>query len=97
MSALSTVILAGLLIGRFNGLEHFAVQTLWAGLPHFVCGLAVGSRHDNVWTPLEGSALPTFRAMFMFGWSCVDISGVLVGRLIHLQMMYWLLPPQNRA
>ena len=48
MSALSTVILAGLLIGRFNGLDYFAVQTLWAGLPHFVCGLAVSGRHCSV-------------------------------------------------
>jgi hypothetical protein len=60
MSALSTVVLARLFIGRFYGLEYYAVQTLWAGLPCFVCGLAVGGRHDDVWTPLEGSALPAF-------------------------------------
>ena len=73
MSTLSTVFLAGLLIGRFYGLEYYAVQTLWAGLPHFVCGLT-DSRHDTTWTPLKSSALLAC-AVIMFGWSCVDVPG----------------------
>jgi len=56
MSALSTVVLARLLVGNFNGLKYYAVHTLRAGLP-YVCGLADG-RHDTAWTPLERSALP---------------------------------------
>jgi hypothetical protein len=51
MSALSTVVLAGLLVSGSDGLTYHAVQTLWARLPRFVCGLANG-RHDTAWTPL---------------------------------------------
>jgi hypothetical protein len=57
MSALSTVVLAGLLVSGSDGLKYYAMHTLRAGLPRFVCGLADG-RHDPAWTPLEGSALP---------------------------------------
>jgi hypothetical protein len=58
MSALSTVILARLFVSGSDGLKHCAVSTLRAGLPDYVCGLAVGGRHDNVWTPVGTSALP---------------------------------------
>jgi hypothetical protein len=54
MSALSTVIRAGLFVSRSDGLKHCAVSTLRAGLPDYVCGLAVGGRHDNVWTLRAG-------------------------------------------
>jgi hypothetical protein len=57
ISALCTVVLARLLVSRSDGLKYYAVLTLRAGLPCFVCGLADG-RHDTAWTPLEGSALP---------------------------------------
>jgi hypothetical protein len=56
MSALCAVVLARLLVSRSDGLKHYAVHTLRAGLP-YVCGLADG-RHDTAWTPLERSALP---------------------------------------
>jgi len=57
MSALSAVVLARLLVGNFNGLKYYAVHTLRAGLPDFVCGLAGSGRHNSAWTPLGGSAL----------------------------------------
>jgi hypothetical protein len=58
MSALSTVIRAGLFVSRSDGFKHCAVPTLRAGLLDYVCGLAVGGRHDDVWTPVGTSALP---------------------------------------
>jgi hypothetical protein len=71
MSALRTVVLARLLVSRSDGLKYYAVHTLRARLPCFVCGLADG-RHDSVWTPLEGSALSAC-VMIMFGWSWVGV------------------------
>ena len=57
MSALCAVVLARLRVSRSDGLKYYAVHTLRAGLPCFVCGLGDG-RHGTAWTPLEGSALP---------------------------------------
>ena len=73
MSALSTVVLARLLVSNSNGLSYYAVHTLRAGLPDFVCGLAGSGRHNSAWTPLEGSALSAC-VMIMFGWSGADVS-----------------------
>src|ERR1700693_1287094 len=57
MSALSTIVLAGLLVSGADGLTYHAVHALRAPLPRFVWGLANG-RHDTAWTALDGSALP---------------------------------------
>jgi hypothetical protein len=48
MPALSTVILARLLVGNFDGLEHLGVLTLRTGLPPSVCGFAMDGRHNIV-------------------------------------------------
>jgi hypothetical protein len=72
MSALCAVVLARLLVSRSDGLKYYAVHTLRAGLPCFVCGLADG-RHDTAWTPLEGSALSAC-VMIMSARSCVGVS-----------------------
>jgi hypothetical protein len=72
MSALSTVVLARLLVSRSDGLKYYTVHTLRAGLHCIVCGLADG-RHNTAWTPLEGSALFAC-VMIIFGWSCVGVS-----------------------
>jgi hypothetical protein len=72
MSALSTVVLARLLVSNSNGLKYYAVHTLRAGLSDFVCGLADG-RHDTAWTPLGGSALSPC-VTIMSARSCVGVS-----------------------
>jgi hypothetical protein len=72
MSALGTVVLARLLVSGSDGLKYYAVHTLRAGLPCFVCGVADG-RHDTAWTPLEGSALSAC-VMIMSARSCVGVS-----------------------
>jgi hypothetical protein len=48
MPAISTVILAWLLVGMFDGLEHFGVLTLRTGLPRSVFGFAMDGRHNTV-------------------------------------------------